>query len=140
MHVVKKHNNERWFRGYGPDQYVYYARQGPKKFLGGTFEVESRAELEKVLQIKGATIVTDGIEEMKDAPGGGFIVSLEDPEGFLVNFVWGQEEVKEERKKPVKLLVNDETEKPRVKKFQRYEPGPAAVHKVCTPRVSLPGL
>lgn len=47
MQVVKKTDTQRWYRGYGPDQYVYYAQQGPKKFLGGTFEVESYEELEK---------------------------------------------------------------------------------------------
>lgn len=130
MHVTKKGDNERWFRGYGPDQYVYYARQGPKKYLGGAFEVESREELEKVLKVPGATVLSDGIEEMKDAPGGGYIVTIADPEGFPVNFIWGQEPVREERKKPEKLLFNDEDEKPRQKAFQRFEPGPAEVHKV----------
>lgn len=47
MTVVKKTENERWFRGYGEDHYVYYARKGPKKFLGGAWEVESYEELEK---------------------------------------------------------------------------------------------
>ena len=47
MHVTKKTDTQKWFRGYGPDQYVYYCQQGPKKFLGGTFEVESMEELEK---------------------------------------------------------------------------------------------
>ncbi|KIY03095.1 uncharacterized protein Z520_01562 [Fonsecaea multimorphosa CBS 102226] len=130
MHVVKKGENERWFRGYGPDQYVYYARQGPKKFLGGAFEVESKEELEKVTKLPGATVLTNGIEEMTDAPGGGYIVTIADPEGFNVNFIYGQAEVKEERQKPGKLLVNDETDKPRAKAFQRFEPGPAAVHKL----------
>ena len=47
MSVAKKTETQRWFKGYGRDQYVYYAQQGEKKFLGGTFEVESFAELEK---------------------------------------------------------------------------------------------
>ena len=47
MTVIKKTETQRWYRGYGPDQYVYYAQQGPKKYLGGTFEVESMEELEK---------------------------------------------------------------------------------------------
>ena len=47
MHVVKATDTQRWFGGYGPDQYVYYAQLGPKKFLGGSFEVDSYAELEK---------------------------------------------------------------------------------------------
>ena len=139
MHVLKKSENERWYRGYGPDQYVYYARQGPKKFLGGVFEVESRAELEKVLSLPGATVLSNGIEEMTDAPGGGYIVSIADPEGFPVNFIYGQAEVKEERKKPAKLVLNDETDKPRQKSFQRFQPGPAEIHKVSTqPRASWP--
>ena len=47
MRVVKKTDDKVWFRGYGADQYVYYAQRGPKKFLGGTFEVESYQDLEK---------------------------------------------------------------------------------------------
>lgn len=130
MHVTKKGETERWYRGYGPDQYVYYAKQGPKKFLGGVFEVESKAELEKVLAIPGAKPLTNGIEEMTDAPGGGYIVSIEDPQGFPVNFIFGQAEVKEQRKVPEKLVVNFEVDKPRAKSFQRFEPGPAEIHKV----------
>lgn len=132
LHVVKKAENERWYRGYGPDQYVYYARQGPRKYLGGSFEVDSRAELEKLLTLPGATVLTDGIEEMKDAPGGGFIVTIADPEGFPVNFICGQAEVKEQRKHPEMLVVNYESDKPRQKAFQRFDPGPAEVHKVSS--------
>jgi len=45
--VVRKTDTQRWYRGYGPDQYVYFARQGPKAFLGGTFEVATQEDLEK---------------------------------------------------------------------------------------------
>ncbi len=44
---MKQTDTEIWFRGYGEDQYVYYARQGPKTFLGGAFEVASFQDLEK---------------------------------------------------------------------------------------------
>ena len=47
MQVARKTETERWYKGYGTDQYVYYARKGEKKFLGGTFEVQSYEELEK---------------------------------------------------------------------------------------------
>lgn len=47
MQVAHKTDTEIWFRGYGEDQYVYYARKGPKKFLGGTFQVESYQDLER---------------------------------------------------------------------------------------------
>lgn len=47
MQVAKQTEDEIWLRGYGPDQYVYYARKGPKKFLGGVFEAQNRVEFEK---------------------------------------------------------------------------------------------
>jgi len=47
MRVVKETDDKVWFGGYGVDPYVYYAQRGPKKFLGGTFEVESYQDLEK---------------------------------------------------------------------------------------------
>jgi hypothetical protein len=49
MTVAKKTDEEVWYRGYGTDQYVYYARKGTKAFLGGTFEVESYQDLERYL-------------------------------------------------------------------------------------------
>lgn len=47
MTIAKATEDEIWFRGYGVDQYVYYARRGPKKFLGGAFEVETHEDLQK---------------------------------------------------------------------------------------------
>jgi hypothetical protein len=46
MTIAKKNDDEIWFRGYGVDPYVYYAMKGPKKFLGGAFQVESYQDLE----------------------------------------------------------------------------------------------
>jgi hypothetical protein len=66
---------------------------------------------------------------MKDAPGGGHIASILDPEGFPVNFIYGQTPA-QPRDMPEKLVFNDESTKPRARKFQRFEPGPAAMHKV----------
>jgi len=66
---------------------------------------------------------------MKDAPGGGHIASILDPEGFPVNFIHGQTSA-QPQVMPEKLVFNDESTKPRVRKFQRFEPGPAAVYKV----------
>lgn len=47
MQVAKRTDDHIWYRGYGPDPYVYYARKGEKKFLGGTFEVETMEDLQK---------------------------------------------------------------------------------------------
>ena len=125
MHLVKETEEQRWFRGYGNDQYVYYCRQGPKKFLGGTFLVESYEELEKAAQLPGAS----SIEDMKDAPGGGFIITVQDPNGFPVNLIYGQQPAAT-GDLPEKIIPNYEVDKPRVRKFHRFNPGPAAVHKL----------
>jgi len=47
MEVAKKTDDQIWYRGYGTDPYVYYAKKGPKEFLGGSFLVESYQDLEK---------------------------------------------------------------------------------------------
>ncbi|KAK6087309.1 glyoxalase [Seiridium cupressi] len=125
MHVVKSTDDKRWFRGYGPDQYVYFAQKGPKKYLGGTFEVETYEDLQKVAKIEGG----GEIQKLDDSPGGGSLVTVHDPEGFPVNFIYGQEPA-EVGQLPTKLVVNYETEKPRVREFQRFDAGPAAVHKL----------
>lgn len=74
-------------------------------------------------------VQTKGIEELIDAPGGGSMVTILDPEGFPVNFIYGQEP-RPTGQMPEKLVVNDETTKPRMRHFQRFSPGPAAIHKL----------
>lgn len=128
MHIVKESEDKQriWWGGYGNDQYVYYAQAGPeKKFLGGCFEVESYAELEKASKIPGA----GQIEEMTEAPGGGYLLTIHDPAGFPMNLMYGQQPAPR-GDYPDKLIHNYEVEKPRVRKFNRFTPGPAAVHKL----------
>lgn len=57
------------------------------------------------------------------------MVTLTDPDGFAMNLFCGQTPVTPSTY-PEKLVVNYETEKPRVRQFQRFQPGPAAVHQV----------
>lgn len=127
MTLARKTETARWFAGYGPDQYVYYAQQGPKKFLGGAFEVESYAELEKATQVPGASPIIDLTKT--GAPGGGFMVTLHDPEGFPIHLLHSQTP-RTPGPSPEILETNYETHKPRLGKFQRFKPGPAAVHKL----------
>ncbi|KAJ6150285.1 hypothetical protein N7471_001484 [Penicillium samsonianum] len=132
MTIAKQTDDEVWYRGYGVDPYVYYARKGPKQFLGGAFEVESYQDLQRATELPTA----GKIEELTDAPGGGYMVTLTDPEGFQMNLFFGQTQAIP-GPYPKILEINYETEKPRVRRFQRFQPGPAAVHKlghygVCT--------
>jgi hypothetical protein len=117
---------EIFFKGFGVEPFVYIARQaeGESYFAGAAYEVESRTELERASQIEGATPI-----KKLDAPAGGEIVQLTDPVGHHVFLVYGQ--AKKEADPPAlkKLVVNYEDEKPRRGKFQRFEPGPAPVHR-----------
>ncbi|KAJ5352470.1 hypothetical protein N7452_001444, partial [Penicillium brevicompactum] len=132
MTVASQTDDEIWYRGYGVDPFVYYAKKGPKKFLGGAFEVESYQDLERASQLPTA----GDIENVENAPGGGYLLTLTDPEGFPMNLIYGQTPASA-GPYPEILEINYEVEKPRVRRFQRFQPGPAAVHKlghygVCT--------
>ncbi|KAH8162357.1 hypothetical protein CIB48_g5899 [Xylaria polymorpha] len=104
-----------------------HALKGPKKFLGGTFLVESYEDLERAAKLPGSS----DVQKLVDAPGGGFFVTVYDPEGFPMSLIYGQEEREaSEDEQPKKLVYNFENEKPRVREFLRFKPGPAAVHKL----------
>lgn len=83
----------------------------------------------RAINISGVEVISNGIEKMEDAPCGGYIVTILDAEGFPLNLVWGQSPA-EPLSMPERLDFNDEQEKPRVRKFVRFTPGPAAIYKV----------
>lgn len=119
--------SERYFQGYGPDPFVYVARQAngeSSSFGGAAYLVESRDELIKATKIPGASPI-----QPLDAPGGGEIVTLRDPADHPVHLVYGQQQKKVDGLNLKKLDVNYENEKPRKGRFQRFTPGPAPVHK-----------
>ncbi len=104
-----------------------YAKKGPKKYLGGAYLVESYQDLERAIALDGNA----EIKEMPEAPGHGYMATVTDPEGFPVNLVYGQELLGDSHEKPpAKIITNYEEEKPRLRKFLRFEPGPAGVYKV----------
>ncbi|XWX00551.1 hypothetical protein V2A60_008571 [Cordyceps javanica] len=125
MSVVKQTSDKLWLKGYGNDQYVYFAQKGEKRFLGGTFQVESYGDLVKASQLPNSST----IEVLHDAPGGGSLVTAWDAEGMPINFIHGQIAL-QAGDLPQKLVVNYTADKPRKRQFQRFEPGPAAVHKL----------
>ncbi|KAK5215631.1 hypothetical protein LTR96_011214 [Exophiala xenobiotica] len=126
LSVAQESENEIFCQGFGVEPFVYVARQaeGENFFEGAAYEVESRAELERASKIKDATSILP-----LHAPGGGDYVRLTDPVGHHVYLVHGQ--VKKEPNPPVlkKLAINYEDEKPRKGHFQRFESGPAPVHR-----------
>lgn len=95
-----------------------------------SYRGQFQADCFRVKKIPNVKVLSEDIQEMTNAPGGGHIVTVEDPEGFPINFVHGQSVSEVAYKTPEKLMFNDETHKPRQRKFQRFEPGPAEVYKL----------
>ena len=46
MRVAKRAEDEIWYSGYGPDQYVYYTKRGLKKFPKRAFEADTQEDFE----------------------------------------------------------------------------------------------
>ncbi|KAB8225827.1 Glyoxalase/Bleomycin resistance protein/Dihydroxybiphenyl dioxygenase [Aspergillus novoparasiticus] len=127
LRVAHRTDDEVWYKGYGPDQYVYYAKKGPRKFLGGVFQAATWGDFERASKLPSA----EPVQPLSDAPGGGFLVTVTDPEGFPVNVIYEQKPVADKPTySPEKVILNFPEEKPRVRQFNRFEPGPAAVYKL----------
>lgn len=76
----------------------------------------------------------DGSSEiisLDDAPGGGQMVTMYDPDHFPINLIYGQIQGKpDESNIPKELVLNYEMKKARIGAYQRFTKGPAAVHRV----------
>jgi catechol 2,3-dioxygenase-like lactoylglutathione lyase family enzyme len=75
----------RYFRGTDPAPYCYVIEEGPAHFLGFAFQAKSRADLETLASRMGRAI------EPIQAPGDGWRVRLEEPNGYDVDVVFGIE-------------------------------------------------
>lgn len=132
-----------FLRGYGIDPYVYIAEQSPdssRHFLGAAWVVESAKDLQQAALHPGASQIQD-----ITGPGGGQIVTLKDPNGFAVGFVYGQ--TLNEAESYDKSLVSGEIsgkppntalEKPRRGLFRRFQPGASPIHKLGHYGFSIP--
>ncbi|KAL1980672.1 hypothetical protein VTN96DRAFT_3652 [Rasamsonia emersonii] len=129
FHEVKRVGKDTYYRGTGPEPFVYCARQGDEDDFGGAaFVVESEQDLEYAAQtLPNATKVY----ELSDAPGGGRCVTFRDPvDNFPFHLVYGQAAAENVTAFP-QLKFNFPTEKHRpVNKTQRFQKGPAPVHKL----------
>ncbi len=113
-----------YMRGYGPSPYIYVAHKGDEaRFLGAGFEVASQDDLQHMAQQTGQPI-----EEL-DGPGGGQRVRLADPDGFLVDLVWGRQAVEPLQTRREPLPVNLPDRKQRLNRGQRAPLEPSAVER-----------
>lgn len=73
----------------GSAPYVHVSHLGSEnRFIGGGFEMGTRADLETLARLPGSSPV----EPIEDAPGGGWRVRMTAPDGFLIDAVWGRQE------------------------------------------------
>lgn len=78
--------DELYLRGAAEAPYCYFVRRGRKaRFLGFALEVADHGDLEVLAQLPEASAI-----ETLTSPGGGSVVRLHDPSGFLVEAVYGQ--------------------------------------------------
>lgn len=113
-----------YMRGFGTSPYLYVAQHGAEaKFLGAGFMVSSADDLTKVAAETGVEI------ENVDGPGGGQRVRLHDPDGFLVDLVWGRQEVAALTTRRLGLPVNLPGKKNRINRGQRPPLEPSAIER-----------
>jgi hypothetical protein len=85
----KKLGDDFYYRGTGPEPFVYCARKAEQDGFGGAaFVVKSEVDFEVAQPWPGAS----KIYHLTDAPGGGKYVTFTDPvDGFPMYLVYGQE-------------------------------------------------
>ncbi|PGH13188.1 hypothetical protein AJ80_06434 [Polytolypa hystricis UAMH7299] len=126
---IKRVGKDTYYRGTGPEPFVYCARKGEENEFGGAaFVVESKEDLEYASKTLPEA---SGVYELSDAPGGGLCVTFKDPvDEYPFHLVYGQEQTSDVTVLP-QLKFNYPTDKHRPgNTFQRFEKGPAPVHKL----------
>ena len=124
MVVAEQSDTRLYMRGYGPDPYIYVAHQADKAgFLGAGFAVESEEALRKVARATGVQI------EPVDGPGKGQRVRLTDPDGFLVDLVYGRAVHEPLETRRESLPLNLPQQKDRVNHGQRTPLAPSAIER-----------
>lgn len=102
--------------------FVHITEPGEAKFLAVGLRAASIADLETLAAHEGVAI------EPLNEPGGGMVLRLTDPDGYLVEVVAGQQT---EAPAPCPApLFNSATDKPRQRAPIRLEPAPAHVRRI----------
>ncbi|KAH8807754.1 Glyoxalase/Bleomycin resistance protein/Dihydroxybiphenyl dioxygenase [Xylogone sp. PMI_703] len=123
-----------YLRGYGVQPFLYVAEQSPdnkKHFKGGYWVVDTEADLQKAAAHPKASKI-----EQSTAPGGGKVVTIEDPNSFIIGFVFGQT-LRDADTESATLEEassghhwNGPDSKQRRGNTRRFQKGPCPVHKL----------
>ena len=109
-----------YMRGQGSAPFVHATEQGEAGFRAVGFRLASLADLERLAKAEGAEVAS------LDAPGGGSVVRLADPDGHVIEAVAGQTPAEP---LPVDAAVpwNDAHAHARLHAVKRIAGGPAQV-------------
>ena len=131
-----------FLRGNGSQPYVYLAEQSPdseRHFIGAYWNCRSARDLENATTLPGASAMGD-----LEGPGGGKVVRVRDPHGFVVGFLFGQtfRNTREDSLR-LELTTNDAfsntaEEKLRKGPVRRFKHGPSPIHKLGHYGIGVP--
>lgn len=107
-------------RGAGPAPVAHVTELGEPGFVGVAFRAESLEDLERLAAAEGATVVDS------DLPGGGRVVTLNDPDGHRIDVVGGQTPAEPLALAPSQPWNNIEG-RHRLRATKRIAPGAASV-------------
>ena len=134
--------NQAFLRGNGTQPYVYLAEQSPddkRHFIGAYWNVCTSKDLENAANLPGAT----AIQEVEGL-GGGTVVRIKDPHGFIVGFLFGQTlRTSQDDLLKLELAMSDAhpntaTEKLRKGPTRRFRHGPSPIHKLGHYGIGVP--
>jgi len=117
---AERRDNALFARGSGPSPFVHVTHRGDAGFAGLGFEADSEDDLHRLAKAADASV------ERSDAPGGGSIVRLKDPDGFAVDVIAGQAPASP-LDLPAREPTNDGRGHARENMLKRVAAGPAHV-------------
>jgi catechol 2,3-dioxygenase-like lactoylglutathione lyase family enzyme len=120
--LVSRTRDVLYMRATAPSPFCCRVHRAPKaRFVGAGFLVGTRAELERLAAIEGASPI-----ERSEHPGGGERVTLRDPSGFTIEVVHGQAPAEEiAAREPLALNVG--RDRTRINRGQRPPAEPPEV-------------
>lgn len=120
LQVAAASEGRLFMRGKGGAPFLHATERGEPGFSGIGFRAASLTDLETLATAEGVTV------EPFNAPGGGFVVRLADPDGHAVEVVAGQTFADPESFAP-RQPWNDADGHGRLRTVKRMDPGPANV-------------
>lgn len=122
--LIVTESQERLFaRGAGGDPFLHATELGEPSFAGLGLRAASLADLQTLAQAESLPVTA------LDAPGGGYLVTLTDPDGRRVEVVAGQDALAP-ASLPIREPWNSASARERVRQTKRVSSGPAHVMRL----------